>query len=82
MYPETKREATLKQNRNGIIPNRETQTFTKDTADKIGVSQSTVEKEVKLANDLTDKAKEAVIKADITKTDAFKLARVNEDTQK
>lgn len=47
LYPETKREATLKQNRNVKITEREKPSFVEDTSQKTGLSKSTIEKNFK-----------------------------------
>ena len=76
MFPDTKREATLKQN----LPKRQNvvtdmKTFTEDTAEKLGQSQRSVQRSVarskKIAEDIIDDIKTL----DITKTEGDKLAR-------
>jgi len=63
-YPESKRiekvQSNLKQNAdNGIIP-PSVVTFTQDTATKIGVSQSTIQKEMQIADKFASKIKAIV----------------------
>jgi N6-adenosine-specific RNA methylase IME4 len=82
LHPETKREATLKQNRSVIITERDIPSFVKDTSSKTGVSENTVEKEIQIAKKLGSDIKETVRKHDIPKTDALKLARMDEEKQR
>jgi len=49
---------------NGVVP-PSVKTFTQDTASKLNTSQTTIQNEIKMANDLTDKAKEIVIKTEM-----------------
>jgi ParB family chromosome partitioning protein len=83
LHPETKAGGDRRSDKFLIVDStiRKTPSFTEDTAVKIGVSRSVVEQEIKLAKDLTPEAKEAVKIADITKTNALKLARLNPEEQ-
>jgi ParB family chromosome partitioning protein len=60
LHPETKREATLKQNRSEIISERNVPSFVKDTAQKTCVSERTIEHEIQVAKKLTPEVKETV----------------------
>jgi hypothetical protein len=55
--------------------------FVSNTAQKIGVSERVIREELQLASDLTPETKEVIKAADITKTDALKLARLNPKEQ-
>ena len=54
-----------------------TKSFAQDTADKLGVSKSTVEREIQTAKNLTPEAKEIIKGAKVTKSDALKLSRLS-----
>lgn len=57
--------------------------FSEDTAEKLGVSTRTVERQIQTAKNLTPKAKDIIrsADADITKTDALKLSRLEPEQQ-
>ena len=57
--------------------------FAQDTAEKLGVSKSTVEREIQTAKNLTPAAKEIIRNTDasITKKDALKLSRLEPEQQ-
>ena len=76
LHPETKREATLKQNRSDIMSERTAPSFAADTAEKTGVSERTVEREIRIAKNLTPKVKAVIREADIPKADALKVVPV------
>ena len=59
----------------------ETVSFASDTAVKVGVSPRTIEQEIQLATKLAPEVKNRVVKSDITKRDAIKLARVEPERQ-
>jgi len=82
MYPETKREATLKQNRNEIISERTKPSFVKDTAKKIGRSERTIETEIQIGKSLNPEELKIIKDKNISKTDAIKLARMDEEERK
>lgn len=84
LYPETKREANLKQYRNEIISFRDQPSFTEDTAKKTGVSRRTIEQEVQIAARLDDEVKEIIRDTELAgkKTDLLKLARMDKEEQK
>lgn len=82
LYPETKREATLKQNRNVKITEREKPSFVEDTSQKTGLSKSTIEKELQIANKIIPEAKPVLKEKEIPKTEAVKLAREEPEVQK
>ena len=58
-----------------------TKSFAQDTADKLGVSKSTVEREIQTAKNLTPEAKEIIKGAKVTKSDALKLSRLTPEQQ-
>jgi ParB family chromosome partitioning protein len=58
-----------------------TKSFAQDTADKLGVSKSTVEREIQTAKNLTPEAKEIIKGAKVTKSDALKLSRLAPEQQ-
>lgn len=60
LYPETKREATLKQNRNDNVSEREAPSFASDTAAKTGDSERTVQRATKIGTDITQEARDAI----------------------
>jgi len=68
-YPETKREATLKQYRKVETTERTEPSFVKDTAQKIGQSESTIKQEIQISSNLSSEIKEQVKKADLSKTE-------------
>lgn len=55
--------------------------FAQDTADKLGVSKSTVEREIQTAKNLTPEAKEIIKGVKVTKSDALKLSRLTPEQQ-
>ena len=61
----------------------ETRSFTQDTADKLGVSPRTVERQVQIAKNLTPEAKEIIQSSGkkITKENALKLSRLEPEQQ-
>lgn len=61
----------------------ETKSFTQDTADKLGVSPRTVERQVQIAKNHTPDAKDIIQSSGkkITKGDALKLSRLEPDQQ-
>ena len=56
--------------------------FSQDTADKLGVSRSTVEREIQTAKNLTPETKEIIKGSKVSKTDALKLSRLAPEQQK
>jgi len=77
MHPETKREATLKQNRSEIISERELLSFAESTAAAVGVSSRTIRQEVQIAESITEPVKELIRETPVAnrKTDLIELAR-------
>lgn len=83
IYPETKQGGDrrskfpqlVQSNRNGsgLIPS-----FTQDTANKTGVSNTTIEQSIKRAEAFTDDQMEALKEAEVTQTEATKIARLPE----
>ena len=55
--------------------------FAQDTADKLGVSKSTVEREIQTAKNLTPETKKIIKGAKVTKSDALKLSRLAPEQQ-
>ena len=85
LHPETKAGASQARGMNEAIGNDVSEiispTFTDDTSAKLNVSKRTVEQDIQIAKNLTPEAKEAVRVADIPKTDALKLARMEPQKQ-
>jgi len=81
MYPETKREATLKQNlpKDGIR-RTEKPSFVTDTSNKTGKSETIIKDSIYRATNLVPEAKQ--ITESITKTDATDLARQEPEQQR
>ena len=82
LYPETKKEATLKQNRNPDSGKRETPSFVKDTASKTGVSKSKISEEIQISAKVIPEAKQILKERDLPKTEALKLSRQKPEEQK
>jgi len=57
-------------------------TFVADTADKTGMSQSKIKEEIQMSRSFTPEMKQQVKKADLSKTEALKLARLDPEKQK
>lgn len=85
-YPEAKAEerkkANLKQYRSEIISPRNS--FTTDTAAKLGVSLRTVQQEVQIAEKLAPEVKEIIAETELadSKKDLLMLARMEPEKQK
>lgn len=60
LHPETAREATLIQNRDDNLSQREAPSFTEDTAAKTGTSKRTVERAVQVADNLTPEVRDTI----------------------
>lgn len=82
LYPETKREATLVQNRNANIAERDKPSFVEDTAAKTGQSKRTIETEIQIAKNVIPEAKPVLQEQKISKTEAIKLSREEPEVQK
>ena len=83
LHPETKqgmRNGQTSKNRN--LRSLETKPFAVDTAEKIGVSRATVERQIQTAKNLTPEVKEIIRGSKVSKTDALKLSRLAPDQQK
>ena len=84
LHPETKhggdrKSEKIKTEEIGFdLPNA----FTKDVANKIGVSRDTIENELRISRNLAPEVKETVRKHDIPKTEALKLARMEPEKQR
>lgn len=83
LYPETKREATLKQNlpKDGI-QRTDKPSFVTDTAEKTGKSETVIKEELQIAKKVIPEAKEVLKEKQIPKTEAVKLAREEPEIQK
>ena len=57
LHPETRQGANG--NKGGKILENDTMSFSADAAEKTGESRRTIEREIQIANSLTDRAKEA-----------------------
>jgi len=82
LYPETKREATLKQNRSAESAERTEPSFVEDTANKTGVSSRVIHEEIQISRNLSPEIKKQVKEADLSKTDILKVARMQPEKQK
>ena len=83
LHPETKqgmRNGQTSKNRN--LRALEAKSFAVDTAEKIGVSRATVERQIQTVKNLTPEVKEIIKGSKISKTDALKLSRLAPDQQK
>lgn len=83
LHPETKqgmRNGQTSKNRN--LRSLEAKPFAVDTAEKIGVSRATVERQIQTAKNLTPETKEIIRGNRVSKTDALKLSRLARDQQK
>ncbi len=56
-------------------------TFIKDTAAKAGLSESVIKQEIQMSRNFTPEMKQQVKKADLSKTEALKLARLEPEKQ-
>ena len=91
LNPETKLGADFKiypRDSNGhIIKPREVSTtllvksFVEDTAEKVGVSESTIKQEIQIAENIIPEVQEFIQKKEISKTDALKIARMPKEDQ-
>lgn len=83
LYPETKREATLKQNlpKDGIRLT-EKPSFVADTSEKTGRSETVIKEELQIAKNLEPEEKKVIREADLPKTDAIQLARMPQEERK
>jgi len=75
LYPETKRISTLKQYRNDKMSSREQLSFSQDIAQKLGISERTIEREIQIARDIIPEVQDFIKEQDIGKTDALLIAR-------
>ena len=82
LHPETKRGMRNGQTSKSADPAFfETPPFADDTAFKTGMSSRVIHEEIQIAHGLTPEAKEVVIKMDIPKRDAIRLARMDSKRQ-
>ena len=89
LHPETKatyKGGSFRGNQHKEVAEKNSVTtkgFVQDTAEKLGVSPRTVEKQIQTAKNLTPKSKEIIRSSDtdITKTDALKLSRLEPEQQ-
>lgn len=82
LYPETKREATLKQYRNPDSGERIKPSFIEDTAKKTGQSKSKIAEEIQISNKVIPEAKELLKEKDLPKTEAILFSRKPAEEQK
>lgn len=64
----------------GTMPMR-SKSFTADTSEKLGVSRTTIERQIQIAKNLTPEAKELMRHSDISKKTALKLTRLKPEQQ-
>jgi len=82
LYPETKKGAINQHTKVLSAESADSKTsFVSDTANKTNISSRVIHEEIQIAKSLSPEAKEAVKTTDIPKTDALKLARLDETTQ-
>ncbi|WP_322170578.1 ParB/RepB/Spo0J family partition protein [Acutalibacter caecimuris] len=84
LHPETRQGMRNGQtSKNDNLSVLETRSFTQDTADKLGVSPRTVERQVQIAKNLTPETKEILQSSGkkITKRDALNLSRLEPEQQ-
>jgi ParB family chromosome partitioning protein len=85
LHPETRRGISQAAGMNKAIGRNvsaeSAMTFTQDTAAKTGVSSRVIHEEIQIAKNLKPEVKEAIIKSDISKTDALKIARLKPEQQ-
>ncbi len=84
LHPETRQGMRNGQtSKNDNLSVLETKSFTQDTADKLGVSPRTVERQIQIAKNLTPEAKDIILSSGkkVTKGDALKLSRVEPGQQ-
>lgn len=88
LHPETKKgtaqaagmNRALGNNVNGTVPST-SNSFAADTAEKLGVSRSTVERQIRIAKGLIPEVREILRHTDISKKAAIKLARLSPEHQ-
>lgn len=87
LHPETKqgiaggKASGISRGTKGIMPSVK-KTFTKDTAEKIGQSQTKVKRSVQRGEKIIEEIEEDIIALDITKTEGTILARFEPEQQK
>ena len=85
LYPETKQgqaQAIGMNKKLGYnVEVKSTSTFSQDTAQKLGVSKSTIKQAIQLAKNLQPEVKEYIKEKDIGKKDALLIAREKKETQ-
>lgn len=87
LYPETKaltgKELAEKRWDNATVESTPARpSFVEDTSQKTGMSKSTIEKELQIANKVIPEAKPVLQEQNISKTEAIKLAREEPEVQK
>lgn len=84
LHPETKREATLRQNlpkdQLGLSDNK-VPSFVKDTAAKTGKSASAIKRELQIANNVIPEVKEVIKSRNISQEKALAVAKVEPSKQ-
>lgn len=88
LHPETKSGAAQAAGMNRAIGKHVSGTmpptsksFTADTSEKLGVSRTTIERQIRIAKNLTPEAKELIRHSDISKKTALILSRLTPDQQ-
>ena len=82
LYPETRKEATLKQYRSAESADRQKPAFVEDTSQKTGASSRAIQVDLQISNKVIPEAKQILKEKDLPKTDALKLARKPKEEQK
>ena len=89
LHPETKAGIAQALSTNkvlGVVTVENTPTtvksFVEDTAAKAGLSESVIKQEIQMSKNFTPEMKQQVKKADLSKTEALKLARLEPEKQK
>ena len=85
LHPETRQGMRNGQtSKNDNLSLLETKSFTQDTADRLGVSSRTIERQVQVAKNLSPEVKTMLQNSGkkISKTDALKLSHMNPEHQK
>ena len=78
LYPETKKGAVNQYTKLLKTESADSKlSFVTDTADKTGKSETTIKEEIRIAKNLTENARKAIKKADIPKTEALKLVKMD-----
>jgi N6-adenosine-specific RNA methylase IME4 len=84
MYPETRKGAVNQYTKELLseINSDSKNSFVKDTAEKLNVSERKVEQEIQIAKNILPEVQEIIKQKEVTKTDALKIARMEPEEQK